>query len=399
MATIDIHCHPGLKTWLFNSNFETDHPTLSKDFLPTDMVVDYPKMVKGEVDVILSSVYLPESSLIKEVDPSTFVKDLLNLLFNVDKKAESNSSPNQPFEQTLEFINHFEKKIEQAQGRNCNVCIARNFTEMENLLEEKKKVILHSIEGAHSLGRAIDGKTPDYIENINKLFNRGVCLLTLAHFYANDIAAPVIGMPPSVIKKLKLSGERDLSLGLTPSGEEVVKHILDIGMIIDLTHCTRKARDKVFEINNNRGDKKRPLVFTHVGFAGICDHPMNPDEEEINKIKDCNGTVGIIFYNYYLMGKEEDDPLSPIIDFNPEPGIEYIFNTIDKIHDITGTYDNISIGSDLDGFTDPPDDLYNLARFKFLKEKLIEKYGSDAAEKILGNNMLRVLRSGWGNNN
>lgn len=47
MATIDIHCHPGLKRWLFNSNFETDHPTLCKEFLATDMVADYPKNGKG----------------------------------------------------------------------------------------------------------------------------------------------------------------------------------------------------------------------------------------------------------------------------------------------------------------------------------------------------------------
>jgi membrane dipeptidase len=211
--------------------------------------------------------------------------------------------------------------------------------------------------------------------------------------------APVIGMPPSMIERLKLSGDRDPNKGLTMIGEQVVAHMLDIGMIVDLTHCTRTARKKVFEINDKRGAEKRPLVFTHVGVSGLSDHPMNPDETEINKIKECEGTIGIIFYNFYLMGKEEDDPFSPIVDFNPEPGINYIIETIDKIHTVTGTYDNISIGSDLDGFTDPPDDLYNLARFKFLKEKLIQKYGIVSAGKILGDNMLRVLKLGWGNNN
>ncbi len=399
MATIDIHCHPGLKSWLFNSNFETDHPTLSRDFFPTDMVVDYPKLVQGEVDAILSSIYLPESSLIKEIDPSKFVLDVLNLFLNADKKVEENSSPNRPFEQTIEFINHFEKSVTLAKEKHCNIEIAHNYLELENLLKEGKKVILHSIEGAHSLGRKINGKIPSYIDNIDTLFNKGVCLLTLAHFYENDIVAPVIGMPPSVIRKLKLSGERDPNKGLTTVGEEVVKHMLDIGMIADLTHCTKTARDRIFEINNNREEHKRPLVFSHVGVSEMFNDLMNPAKDEINKIKDCGGVIGIIFYRYFLMGKEEIDPLSPFIDLKPEPGIEYILKTIDKIYSITKTYDNISIGTDLDGFTDPPDDLFNIAQFKYLKSRLIEKYGPDIALKILGDNMLRVLKSGWGKNN
>ncbi len=398
MATIDLHCHPALNSWLFNSNFENDHPTLSKDFFPFQMTVDYPKMVRGEVDAILSSIYLPEAPLLEEADPSGLMRKTLNIFFHALHKAEINDTPDTPFEQTLAYLKHFENKISLAQDKNCAVSLARNFSELTSLLQTGTKAVIHSVEGAHSLGRKTAGMTPNYIDNIDTFFEKGVCLLTLAHVYENDIAAPVVGIPPSLIKKLKLSGERDLSRGLTAIGEEVVEHMLDIGMIVDLTHCTKIGRDKVFEINDRRGSHKRPLVFSHVGIADVFDHPMNPTASEIIKLKECGGTVGIIFDNYWVTGKEEDDPFPNFIDFSPEPGIDHILDTIDAIHAITGAYDTVSIGSDLDGFSDPPDDLHNASRFNFLKCKLVERYGNDAAKKILGENALRVLKLGWGDN-
>lgn len=124
---------------------------------------------------------------------------------------------------------------------------------------------------------------------------------------------------------------------------------------------------------------------------------MNPTPDEIIKIKECGGVIGVIFDNYWLIGEEENDPI-PIFDWKKDPGIDYVLKMIDTIYSMTGAYDAISIGSDLDGFIDPPDDLYNIARFKFLKDKLTERYGEDPAKKILGDNMLRVLEKGWGNN-
>jgi microsomal dipeptidase-like Zn-dependent dipeptidase len=396
MVKIDAHCHPALNSWLFDSNFQTNHPTFSKDTFPVQTTVDYPKMKKGQVDAILSSAYLPESPLLHEADPSGMVRSTLEFLFKVHDKAENNDFPDQPFEQTMRILDHFEDKIELARQKGCNIQIARNFSELNSNIAGGIKTVLHSVEGGHSLGRAVSGKYPDYIKNVDGLFDKGVSLLTLTHFYENDIAAPVIGMPPSFIKSLKLSDTRDLSKGLTETGKQVVSHMFDIGMIVDVTHCTPKAREEVFAINDLRGNNRRPVVFSHVGIWDMFNNPMNPTQDEILKIKDCGGIIGIIFENYWLIGKEEKDPI-PFIELKEEPGIGHVVNMIEGIHSITGTYDNVSIGSDLDGFTDPPDDLYNIARFKFLNDKIVERFGNEAADKIMGGNIFRVLQNGWGN--
>ncbi|HEX2868177.1 MAG TPA: membrane dipeptidase [Ignavibacteriales bacterium] len=394
MPTIDIHCHPGLKTWIFNSDFDDDHPSFSTDFFPTDMRVDYPKMVQGGVDVILSSVYIPESPLISEVIKSSPLIHILSRFINVKEKAEFNSTPERPFEQTLEFINLFEKKIKRAADSGANIAVARSYDELERFMRDGKRAVIHSIEGAHSLGRKVDGREPDYISHLNVLFEKRVCLLTLAHFYKNDIVAPVIGMPPSVLHALDLSDYRDPDKGLSDAGKKVVEHMLKIGMVVDLAHCTKKARQEVFAMNNSLGEKKRPLVFSHVGAGSFGSNGMNPDDNEIMRIKESGGVIGLIFYNFYLSGKEEDNPF-PFS--KQEPGIKYIIDAVKHIREVTSGFDNIAIGSDLDGFTDPSDDLFNTSCFQFLRERLTGAFGEEAAGKILGNNFMRVLKNGWGN--
>ncbi|MEN8193338.1 MAG: membrane dipeptidase [Bacteroidota bacterium] len=394
---IDIHCHPSIKTWLFNSNFEDDHWSFSRDFFPTDMRCDYPKMKEGKVDLIMSAHYLTENNLITDCKN---IKGLSKVLFflwkNLKKKIESKSSPTKAFEQTMEIIKHFEKKINKAKKKGCKIEIARSKKSMQNNLSKGNKVILHTIEGAHSLGRKIKGVSPNYIDHIDQFFKKGVCMITLGHFYKNDIVAPVESIPHAMKKKLGCTIKKNLSLGLTKVGEDVVKHMLDIGMIIDLTHATPVARKKIYRINESRGDKKRPLVFSHVGVYKHFNHPMAPTDEEILKIQDCGGVIGVIFYNYWLIGKEEGDPVPTFIDFKKEYGMQHVIKTIDHIGKVTGTFENISIGSDLDGFTDPPDDLYNLAKMDSLRKRLVKKYGVAVSRKILGGNALRVLMNGWG---
>ncbi len=395
--TIDMHCHPSMKTWLFNSNFEDDHLAFSRDFFPTDMRVDYPKMVHGKVDLIMSAVYLTEYNLLNDCKNITQLSKTLFLLWkDMERKVERADKPDRPFEQTIEIIEHFEKKIEQASNKGCKVAVVKNYDSIETNLNKGNKIILHTIEGAHSLGRSMNGTAPDYIANLDELFNRGVCMITLGHFYSNDIVAPVEAIPDSMRKELGCLTPKDLTLGLTQAGEKVVQHMFDIGMIVDLTHSTPVARKRIFEINDSLGPNKRPLVFSHVGTNKYFNHPMNPTDDEILKIQECDGVIGIIFYTYWLMGNEEGDPFPTFIDFNPENGMEYLIRTIDHIHSLTGSFDNIAIGTDFDGFTDPPDDLYNTSKIDLFRNRLSNKYGAGDAEKILGGNVLRVLQKGWG---
>ena len=86
--TIDMHCHPSLKTWLFNSKFEINNLTFSKEFFPTDMRVDYPKLVKGNVDIIMSALYLVEHRLFTDCKNIRLLSRIIFYIFkNLKKKS------------------------------------------------------------------------------------------------------------------------------------------------------------------------------------------------------------------------------------------------------------------------------------------------------------------------
>jgi membrane dipeptidase len=395
LLKIDMHCHPANKTWLFNRNLEDSHSD-SKEFNPLATRVDFDGMEKGGVDVIMGALLLPEIEFIRDCELLTIAKEPLKLLWkSLLDKLEKDDKPNTPFEQTLQILDHFREKVKRAQKNYPNFSIAQNYNDLIKLLSEDKKVVLITIEGCHSLGRTIRGISPNLSDNLERFVQEGISMITIAHFYENDIAYPVEAVPPFMKKFLGCKKTKDPSMGLTKAGERIVEEMLENGIIVDLTHSTPLARKKVFELNNARGSQKRPLVFSHVGVAGMFDNPMNPSDEEILKIQDCGGVIGIIFYNYWLTGKEEGDiPLLP--DFKPDKGIKYIIETIRHINEVTGTFDNIAIGTDLDGFTDPSDDLYDISKMSYLRTRLENEYFIGHVNNIMGFNALRVLKGGWG---
>jgi microsomal dipeptidase-like Zn-dependent dipeptidase len=396
-TVVDIHAHPVLKTYLFDFNLyeknENHFPFI--EFNPFYLQVDIPKLLQGGMDVVFSTVYLPERPFIDNSDiMNVSSKILKNFFTSFTDKVEDNSSSNKPFEQTLGIIDQFENKVKEAKSKGYSVFIPKNYNELQKSIEKGELAFLHAIEGAHSLGRNYQD-TSDYLNNLRMLQNKGVCQMTLAHFYPNDVTYQITGIPPTIRKVLGCKNPSNPDKGLTDIGEAVVREMLGIGMVVDLTHSTPLARKKVFEINKSLGDKRRPLVFSHAGvqklFKDQCssDKLYSLDDDEITEIHQCHGVIGLIADNYWIFGQEER-----FLEYNPV--IPKLIETIDYIHDITGTYENIAVGTDYDGFTDTSDDLLDPSEMPNLTRALLYHIKDPAQVKlILGGNALRVLKEGW----
>ncbi|MBK8552262.1 MAG: membrane dipeptidase [Ignavibacteria bacterium] len=329
---MDIHCHPSLKSYLFDRKFKQefppDHPVKSKGFDPFTTQVTLPKMKKGGVDAIFSSVYLPENGFEKYCNLIPFVEPVLDLFFpEVIRGVENTDTPETPYLQTLQILDKFENQIEELIVQGEKITIPKSYSEFNDAVDDGNIVVLHSIEGAHSLGRHYDN-LDDYLIRLQNFFSRGVCLMTLGHFFRNNIVESTQGLPPIVIQGLFFNYDFNDDEGLSYVGQEVVKKMLDIGMIVDLVHSNKTARDQIFVINNSRGSSKRPLVFSHTGIQHFYNKQLNVSDEEILKIKDCNGTIGIIFNNYWLTGIEDSI-------FEYEAGIKHIVRTIKHIELVT----------------------------------------------------------------
>ncbi|MBN1479485.1 membrane dipeptidase [candidate division KSB1 bacterium] len=366
---VDLHAHPSLKISLFN-RILTSRFHASRSFDPFSVRTDYNRLKEGGVDVLLSTAYAPEKGILQECQ---YIKALRYLMPRKWQKIYGRS----PFDVTVEMLDIMEESVANSIDVKTGKPMAHmalSVTELNDLLARQKDhpiAVVHNIEGAHSL----DGK----IDNLELFFQRGVAYLTLAHFYENDAVHPCFPYPESVQRAGCFQGIRNLAHGLKSFGENIIEKMLDLGMIIDITHCTPIARHRIFDMVGNRA----PLLASHVGTYEVNPSPYNLRDDEIKKIADSGGAIAIIFMNYWLMPHET------------RRGLDFISRTIEHVVNVGGI-DHVAIGSDFDGFTDPPDDLKDASQLPRLTQRLIsDGYRVDDIRKVLGANALRVLRDGW----
>ncbi len=362
---IDIHVHPSLKTYIFCHKIWKRHVS-GGAWWPLTMRVDFPKAIKGGVNVLVSSVYLPERGLLTDCK-------LLRILKRLSSKRIRKLFDGEPMEQTLKILDHFEKAVDKARVKGTVVAkVARSKAELEQIRQQGLIAVLHAVEGAHSLNGDVT--------NVGKLFDKGVCLLTLAHFYENEAVGCVVGIPPGFGPPGCFRHYEGCEKGLTSFGEQVIDDMIRLGMIIDVTHCTKEARQQIFTRCNNR----TPIVFSHVGVQLHADDPMSPTKGEMKQVADSGGVIGVIFMNYWL-----GDP-------HKKKGLDLITKTIHTIVNKAGE-DHVAIGSDFDGFTDPPDDVKDIARMPRVTDALLGANFTEAQiKKFWGLNFQRVLEKGWG---
>ena len=361
---IDAHVHPSLKTYLFKKKLWKAHRS-GGAFNPFTMRVDLPKTIAGGVDALVSSIYLPERGLLDDCKA-------LKIASKLGPKRMRRLFKGDPLDRTLEILESFEEALANANAKSRELArVVRSTDELVQAHADGVIAVVHAVEGGHSLG----GRPG----SVDTLSQSGVCMLTLAHFYENEVVAPVVGIPEDMQKLGCFKQLKDLDLGLGEIGPAVVEEMLRLGMIIDLTHCTPKARRQIYDLCGNR----RPLMFSHVGVQPLANDPMSPTEDEVRHIADTGGVVAVIFMNYWL--GEHDT----------KNGLEAIVATMRRIADVGGI-DSVAFGSDFDGFTDPPDDIKDISELPRLTDALLGAHFSEPdVIKILGKNMERVLRMGW----
>ena len=367
---VDLHVHPSLKVSLFHRVL-TSRLYSARAFDPFSVRADFPKMREGGLDALLSTVYAPERGIIEECWP-------LGLLRYLTPRTWKKVFGRPYFQVTMQMLTDMEKAVARAQAPDTGkplAQMARSVRELDALLaagDGRPIAVIHCVEGGHSL----DGD----LDNVARLFERGVAYLTLAHFFENEIVHPCFPWPESVQKMGCFHSHRNVALGLKPLGELVVEKMVELGMLIDVAHCTPPARVRIYDIVG----KRAPLLASHVGAYEINPSPYNLKDWEIKRIADGGGVVGAIFMNYWLMAHET------------RRGIDFITRTLDHFINVGGI-DHVGIGTDFDGFTDPPDDLKDASELPRLTQRLLaEGYSRDTIARIWGGNVLRVLREGWG---
>ncbi len=451
---VDIHTHTSMKMNIWGKKFWNRHWPVWGDGLLSmfGAQVDYYQLTCKHVGVMVVAHDLPVGAMRRKFGFLSQVLRVLNWLFD---KMEHEDFSN--FTQINKIINLFEEQIyitNRKLGSETFV-IARSYQELVNAGARGKIVFVHSIEGSHALGRNIPPKKSKfkrkirkihnpiqggmqlgatdqrYINNLVALKHRGVCMLTLAYLFKNELSDCVEGIAeyPKVnsfqYKWRYTPNDPALNIGLSPLGIEVVNKMLEIGMIIDLTHSTEATRRQVYVINKNRAENNlnhlRPLTFSHCGSrklfedyqqkTGVTKYDHHKyyavSEEDVEGIEKSGGVIGIILENWWLTGVDQRLPEYQGWELS---GIDCVMETIDSINQQTAKkdYSIISIGTDFDGFTDTPPDFYRYEHFGKLLERMrseryhcnvtgnmVRRFDENTIQKIFRGNALRLLASGW----
>lgn len=227
------------------------------------------------------------------------------------------------------------------------------FKDVLTSLKNEKIGCILAIEG----GDILDGN----LENLNKLYELGVRVMTLTWNYANEISSGILD-----------TSSKDN--GLTTFGKKVIQNMNDLGMIIDVSHISYKGFWDVCEFSN------KPIIASHSNARTICNNIRNLDDKQLKSIAEKEGIVGINFYPPFL-SDSENAHITDIVRH-----IEYIAALIG--------IDYIGFGSDFDGVDRLPNGVYGSESFLQIIEELLKlNYKEEYISKICNGNMLRIFKS------
>jgi microsomal dipeptidase-like Zn-dependent dipeptidase len=267
------------------------------------------------------------------------------------------------------------------------VAIAHTVAELDQLLGGGIPMLIHAIEGGFALG----GDRDEIRHNAATLARLGIAYVTVAHLFFRDVAtnAPALPFLPDWLYNRVFPQRTDE--GLTAIGREVVAALVDNGILIDLTHMRAQSiRDVFSELDARDPERSIPVVATHMAyrFGGL---EYSFDDATITAVAQRGGLLGCILCEHYITSGLRS------VAKTMDGSVQALCRHIDKIHDLTGGYDHIGIGSDLDGYIKPAlPGLEHMGRMHELQDRLRERYGVTDADKITGGNALRVLRAAWG---
>jgi len=189
--------------------------------------------------------------------------------------------------------------------------------------------------------------------------------------------------------------------GISDYGEQIIKAMNEVGMLVDVSHSGDKTTLDAIELS------PKPIAFTHSNCRALNNHPRLKTDEAIRKLAAKGGVMGITGVRMFVKDKEPTT-------------VEDIVDHIDHVVKLVGI-DHVGIGSDSDlmGYDHMPPDQYKQlkagykASYAFrdkidtdafdhprkvydLTAALIRRGYSDSnIQAILGGNFRRLLGSTW----
>jgi membrane dipeptidase len=305
--------------------------------------VDFPRMQEANVALQVFTIVSksPKGQNMKANDKDA--SDNITLLNIVQGRPITNWFS--LIKRTLYQAEQLQKFEEKFDGKFIFIKSKEDLQRLVEMRKTDKNVIggLLGIEGAH----ALEGK----LENLEKVFAAGVRLIGPLHFIDNELGGSAHGY----------TGE-----GLTPFGKKVIQRMNELNMIIDLSHASPKVIEEVVEIST------KPVMVSHTGIRGVVNSPRNLSDQQIRKIAEKGGIIGIAFFDK-AVGLNE---------------LKGIIASMVRVKNLVGVK-HLALGSDYDGSVAVPFDITGLPAI--VEGLLAEDFTPSEIESVMGGNVKKFL--------
>lgn len=260
--------------------------------------------------------------------------------------------------------------------------------------KEGKRIVFIGIENGYPLGKDI--------HNIQIFYNKGARYITLCHTKNNDICDS--------------STDTTEHIGLSNFGNEVVKEMNRIGMMVDVSHISDSSFFDVLKVSS------KPVIASHSCARAICDNPRNLNDDMLKALAKNGGVVQMCILSDYVKTPdpypERDSAFQAVRekynnfrDLSDEQEslarrdwyrtdslysqnlatVSDMVDHIDHMVKVAGI-DHVGIGTDFDGGGGLAD-CVDVSQMGNVTLELVKRgYSEEDIRKIWGGNIMRVMR-------
>jgi membrane dipeptidase len=268
--------------------------------------------------------------------------------------------------------------------------LATTADDVERIAADGRVASLIGMEGGHCIGSSLGA--------LRAMHALGARYMTLTHFNNTPWAD---------------SATDDLVHGgLSRFGEEVVREMNRLGMLVDLSHVSADTMRHAMRVG------EAPPFFSHSSARALSDVTRNVPDDVLEEVGRANGVVMVTFVPTFVVAEGAEamrnylaelkrleaehpgdtDAVEAGMDAyqaaHPEPKatVADVADHIDHVRDVAGM-DCIGVGSDFDGTSGMPEGLTDVSCYPNLFAELLDRgYSDEDCAKIAGRNTLRVMR-------
>ena len=356
--TVDTHCDTPMS--LISNGFDLG-------VRHEEGCVDFPRMVEGGLDAEFFAVFIGQGPR-NDTAYNNVHRQALEIFDAIHKNVSSNSTMSE---------------------------LAVSPDDAYRLKKNRKIASFIGLENGYPIGKDIT--------RVREYYDLGARYITLCHSSNNDICDS--STDPNGVEHG----------GLSDFGEEVLKEMNRLGMMVDVSHISDKAFYDVIKLS------KAPVIASHSSSRALCSSPRNLTDDMLHALKSNGGVIQICILSSYIKTPEPNPELDAklgelktkyngLTDLTDDQKKSYrgerraindmyrklatvadVVDHIDHVVQVTGV-DHVGIGTDFDG-GGGVDGCRSVAEMKNITIELLRRgYSREDIGKIWGGNIMRVFR-------